>query len=734
MWEDAGRARHRGGAAGDEGVAMVAALPPRVRGVVLRALVAGRAGLRRLPPLDPSREGLQLLLGAAVGLATGVVAWALITGVHLVAEAAFADPTPPWQVVAVPTLGGLAVGLLVRHVVPEVAGGGVVSTLEAVAIHRGRIRRRVAPGGVLATSVALGTGASGGREGPIVLFGGAVGSAIAGLGRLDEERTRSLVAAGVAAGIAASFNAPIGGMLFAIELLLGGLRRAGSLQVIVVAAVVSSVTARQLVGPGLPLFDPAQPARLDEPAELLVHAAIGLLALLVAHGFRRGEHLAGRAAARIRARVGTVATVGLGGLGVGLIALAVPEVLGEGAGLPAIPGASREPIRMMLDGLEGTGWAAAGGLLLLLVAKLLASVISIGTGSAVGTLAPTLFTGAALGGAVGAVAVPTLGLGSPMAFALVGMAAVFAAVVRAPLTAVILVFELTGNYELVLPLMLAVGIASFGADRLGWRSLYLESLRARGVTLARPDDVDVLQLVSVAEVMTGPDRPNVTVSADESADVLRARFARESLHGAVVVNRHGGLVGVVALSDLARTGATAADLATTRAVTASPDEPVFRAVQRMANLQVGRLPVVDPATRRVVGVFRRADVVRAYDRGIERTVTSRLTRDAQRMRDVTGLQAVELVVRAGSAADGRAVRDVAWPKRTVLTGVRRGTEALVPDGTTVLAADDQVVALTAEPEEVLALLRDPATGPEPAPPPGPAPDGPDRGTDQEGIA
>ena len=688
----------------------------------LRAAALGRAALLRLPPLDPSREGLQLLLGAAVGLATGVVAWALITGVHLVAEAAFAAPTPPWQVVAVPALGGLVVGLLVRYVVPEVSGGGVVATLEAVAIHRGRIRRRVAPGGVVATSVALGTGASGGREGPIVLLGGAVGSLIAGLGRLDEERTRSLVAAGVAAGIAASFNAPIGGMLFAIELLLGGLRRAGSLQVIVVAAVVSSVTARQLVGPGLPLFDPAQPAQLDRPAKLLVHAAIRLLALLVAQGFRRGVHLAGLAAARVRARVGTVATVGLGGLGVGLIALAVPEVLGEGAGLPAVPGVSREPIRMMLDGLQGTGWAAAGSLLVLLVAKLLASLVSIGTGSAVGTLAPTLFTGAALGAAVGAVVVPTLGLGSPTAYALVGMAAVFAAVVRAPLTAVILVFELTGDYELVLPLMLAVGIASFGADRLGWRSLYLETLRARGVTLARPDDVDVLQLVSVAEVMTGVDGPNITVPADEPADALRARFARASLHGAVVVDATGGLVGVVALSDLARTGATAADLATTRVATASPDEPTFRAVQRMANLQVGRLPVVDATTRRVVGVFRRADVVRAYDRGIERTVATRLTRDAQRMRDVTGLQAVELVVRAGSAADGRAVRDVPWPRRTVLTGVRRGTAALVPDGTTVLAEDDQVVALTAEPDEVLALLRDPAVVPAPAPAPDPAPD------------
>lgn len=697
----------------------------------------------RVPPLDPSREGLQLVLAGIVGLLTGVVAWALITGIHLVAGLAFSDPTPAWQIVAVPTLGGLAVGLLVWRVVPEVSGGGVVTTMEAMAIHRGRLRRRVPLAGVAATSIALGTGASGGREGPIVLFGGAVGSLVAGLGRMDEDRTRSLVAAGVAAGIAASFNAPIGGMLFAIELLLGGLRRAGALQTIVVAAVVSSVTARQLVGPGLPLFQPARSARLGDATELLVYASLGLLALLVAAGFRHGEVIAMRVFGRVRTRVGAPLTVALGGLVVGLTALLVPEVLGEGADLPNVPGAAREPIRAMLDGLLGSGWSVAFTLLVLLVAKLFASVVSIGSGSAVGTLAPSLFTGAALGGAVGAIAVEVLGVRSATGFALVGMAAVFAAVVRAPLTAIILVFELSGDYELVLPLMLAVGIASFGADRLGWRSIYVEGLRRRGVTLERPDDVDVLQLVEVREVMTRADAPNATVRGDMPVDVLRAHFTAASLHGAVVIDAQGLLIGVVARSDLERDGAdrpgaTAADIATRRPASAVPDEPVFRAVQRMANLDVGRLPVIDEATGRVVGVFRRADVVRAYDRGIERTVADRMARDAGRLRDVTGLEAVRLVVAAGSVVDGATVRDVRWPERTILTGVRRGTVAIVPDGDTALAADDLIVALTGDPDALRDLLRrpsaaaDPVSAPDqpapdlPAPgPPAPGPPGPD---------
>ena len=669
---------------------------------------------RRMPALDPSRDGLQLVLAGLVGLATGVLAWALTSGVHLVADVVFSDVVPAWQVVVVPTLGGLVVGLLVWRHAPEVSGGGVIATMEALAIHRGRIRRRSIVPGVAATSIALGTGASGGREGPIVLFGGAVGSLVAQSMRLDEDRTRSLVAAGVAAGIAASFNAPIGGMLFAIELLLGGLRRAGALQTIVVAAVVSSVTARQLVGPGLPLFQPARSARLGDATELLLYALLGLLALLVAAGFRHGEEIAMRVFGRVRTRVGVPITVAIGGLVVGLTALLVPEVLGEGADLPNVAGASREPIRAMLDGTLGSGWSVAFTLLVLLVAKLFASVVSIGAGSAVGTLAPSLFTGAALGGAVGAVAVEVLGVRSASGFALVGMAAVFAAVVRAPLTAIILVFELTGDYELVLPLMLAVGIASFGADRLGWRSIYVEGLRRRGVTLERPDDVDVLQLVAVREVMTAAESPNATVRADTPVSVLRTRFTDESLHGTIVIDVDGLLVGVVARSDLdreagARPDATAADIATRRPASAVPDEPVFRAVQRMANLDVGRLPVIEPATGRVIGVFRRADVVRAYDRGIERTVADRMSRDAGRLRDVTGLEAVRLVVAAGSVVDGACVRGVRWPERTILTGVQRGTAAIVPTGDTALTADDLIVALTGDPDALRDLLRRPST-------------------------
>lgn len=650
-----------------------------------------------------------LTLAGLTGVLTGTMVWVLISLVELIQHLVWSSPVPPWQLLVVPTVGGLVVGLLVGRVVPESRGGGVVTTMEALAVRGGQLRRRVPFAGTLATAVALGTGASGGREGPIVLIGGAIGSGVGRLLPLDEERTRSLVAAGAAAGIGATFNAPIGGMLFAIELLLGGIRRSGSLQAVVVASVVSAVTARQLVGEGLPLFQAGPGLGLGEPVELLLYAALGLAAVLVAWGFRTVGSASRRLFARVSARVGMPISVALGGLGVGLIALVFPEVLGEGSELPAIDG-NREPIQAMLDGGFGLEWSSAGLLVLLLLAKLLATSLSVGSGSAVGIFAPTLFTGAALGGAFGIAATQLLTseTADPGGFALVGMAAVFAATVRAPLTAILIVFELTGSYDLVLPLMLAVGIAMFLTEMLGWESLYLWKLRERGVVYGQPDDLDVLQLVTVEEVMSPSD---ATVTPETDVDELRRLFATGGHHGYLVVDEHGRLVGVVAASDLGRGGRTAGELCTRRVVTVGPSDPVFRAVRRMASLDVGRIPVLDPIDRRVVGVFRRADVVRAYQRGITRSLGSQQRAQAGRLRDLSGVRFVEVVVTPDSPLADALVRDVRWPPKTVLTSIRRGGDVVVPTGDTRLQAGDELVALTGQGDEVTQLV----TGSQPDP-------------------
>jgi CIC family chloride channel protein len=647
-------------------------------------------------------EPVMLALGALTGVATGVAAFVLISLVELVSHLAWSDPAPWWQLLLVPTLGGVVVGVLVSRLAPEVAGGGIVSTMEALAIRGGTLRRRVPWGATLATSLALGTGASGGREGPIVLIGGSLGSALGRLVPLDEDRTRILVAAGAAAGIGATFNAPIGGMLFAIELLLIGLRRAAAVQVIVVAAVAGSVTARQLVGEGLPILRPRPGLALGAPSELLLYAALGVAAVVVAAGFRYGEDAARRAAAVVRRRIGPVATVGLAGLLVGCIALAVPEVLGEGADLPPIDG-QRDPLQAMLDVAWGTGWDAAGFLLLLVVAKLLATLVTVSAGSAVGTFAPMLLTGAALGGAFGIVAAQLFGVdvADPGAFALVGMAAVYAATARAPMTAIIIVFELTGSYDLVLPLMLTVGVAMAAGGARGWDSIYVHQLRRRGVVYGQPEDLDVLQTVRVSEVMTR-DVPTVPAHLDVAS--LRLRLQSTGHHGFVVVDGDGKLVGIVTRADLDRPGATVREIATRRVLTAEPDDPVFRAVRRMGSLDVGRLPVLDPVTRRVVGIVRRQDVVRAYQRGIDRSLGAQQRAEAGRLRDLAGVRFVEFVLERDAPVVGQAVRDISWPERSVVTSVRRAGEVVVPDGATVLEAGDELVVLTGDPDAVRVVV------------------------------
>jgi chloride channel protein, CIC family len=636
---------------------------------------------------------MMLPLAVTTGFLTGVLAWILISLVELVQHLLWSDPAPRWQLLLIPTLGGLLVGLWVARVVPEARGGGVVTTMETIALRGGRFRARVPLSGATATGVALGTGISGGREGPIVLIGGATGSLLARLLPPDEDRTRVLVAAGAAAGIGASFNAPIGGMLFAIELLLGGIRRAGSLQVVVVASVAASVTARQLVGEDLPLFRPRPGLVLGAPAELLLYAVLGVAAVVVASLIRRSEDLARGAFRHVRTRRGgRLLAPTLGGAAVGAVALLLPEVLSDGADLPPIDGANR-PIQAMLDVEFGLGWAAAGFLLLLLLAKLVATVLAIESGAPVGTFAPMLFMGAALGGALGIVAVELLGPETvdPGAFALVGMAAVFAATARAPLTAILIVFELTGSYALVLPLMVAVGIATFVAELRSAESIYHHQLRERGVVYGQTEDLDVLQTVTVGEVMTAG---HPVVPEHLPRGELEARFTITGSHGFAVTDDAGRLVGVISVRDLDRPGDTAGALCTRRALTVGPEDPVFRAVRRMASLDIGRIPVVDPATREVLGMMRRADVVSAYQRGINRSTGVQQRQAAGRLRDLTGLRFVEVIAEDGSPVAGAAVRDVSWPERTVLTSIRRRGEVLVPTGTTVIEPGDELVALT----------------------------------------
>jgi chloride channel protein, CIC family len=239
----------------------------------------------------------------------------------------------------------------------------------------------------------------------------------------------------------------------------------------------------------------------------------------------------------------------------------------------------------------------------------------------------------------------------------------------------------------------------FVSDRVQPGSIYTLPLLRRGIVYAEPEDIDIMQTVRVGEVMTAnPD----TVPADMPLPALIDEFGRTRHHGFPVVE-DGRLVGVVTLSDLGRAGPdglegaelTAGDICTRHPLTVTPDDPVFRAVRRMASLDVGRLPVVSPDDHgRLVGLVRRADIVKAYQRAVTRSLGVQHRQQSSRLRDLSGARFVEFVVEPAAPVTGEAVRDVPWPERTVLTSVRRGADLIMPNGDTVLQAGDVVVALT----------------------------------------
>ena len=649
-------------------------------------------------------EGVLLALGALTGLITGLLAAALILAIRWLQPLLWGTGSvPQWAVVAIPTLGGLVVGLIVTYVANEPSGSGVVRTMEILAVRGGRFRRRVPAAGLAATTIALSSGASGGREGPIVLMGGATGSLIGQLFRLDEARLRALVAAGVAAGIGASFNAPIGGMLFAMEVILGQFR-ARSLQVVVISSVVGSVTARQVVGVGV-TFDLGAGHTFGDPRELMGYVTVGMAAAVLGVAFVRGEALARAGFTWLRRWMWRPLTLAVGGLGVGIVALAVPEVLGTGEGLPGISG-MQEPIHRLLTEGVGTGWRAVAVLLVLLVAKFVATMFTLGSGSAVGNFAPTLFTGAALGAAVGT-AMDTMGPAAgvdPAAFALVGMAAGFAASTGAPLTAILIVFELTGDYGMVLPLMLACGIANWLSERIEKDSVYTRPLNDRGIVHGTIEDVDVLQSVRVGDAMT-TDHP--AVLDVQSVGELRRLFDRTGSHGFAVVDGGHRVVGVVTRSDLdaaadlttVRTGGRrvddllVSDIATAHPIVVHPDDPVHTAVHRMAALDIGRVPVVERHTKRLLGMMRRGDVVRAYQAGLDHHLGGQHRAASHALRDLGGVAFQEETVAADSLAAGVEIRNVNWPPRTIVVSVRRAGGIVVPTGDTRLQIDDVLVVL-----------------------------------------
>ena len=647
----------------------------------------------------PDRFGGRfLLLAALTGVAVGLGAWALVGAIEVVESAleALDIGDRPWLLLVVMPAGFLAAWAIARYYAPEVAGDGVPEAAASLAVSGGRIRGRVGPAKVIATAFTLGAGGSAGREGPIVLIGASAGSKLASLFNLGEDQVRSLVAAGAAAGIGASFNAPIAGMLFAMEVILSSFA-IRHMSAVVIASVAAAITSGELVGEELN----SAVYSLNHPAELVLY---GLLAIVIT-GFavfflrfldkvERWVHTSGRDRNWLRPV----------GFGVVTAALVLAEPLLMGTDTARLAGTGQEVTQGLLATATAvsdvTSEVSALWWMLGLVAlgKVVATVFTFGGGGSGGAFMPSLFIGAMVGTAFAQVAgstwtVSELSTGS---FAVVGMATMFSAMARAPLTAILLVFEVTGvrEYGLILPLMLAAVVATLLTERLSADSVYTMALSRRGIPRTRTGEVDVLDTVQVGEVMAPP---QVVVGLHTPLAEVQAELDRHRSHGVPVVDAAGGLAGIVTVTDILSAGgshtALVSDVMTARPITATPGTRVSEAMARMASLGVGRLPVVaedDPS--RLVGLFRREDAVRAYHRALGSQTDHALQRARLAQRIHPGSGYFDFRVPPGSMADGRAVRDVNWPEGSTLVSVRRGLDVIVPVGPTVLRRGDVVTA------------------------------------------
>lgn len=627
--------------------------------------------------------------GAAllVGLMSGVGIWLFKRLIDLAHTLAYTDlgdvlqPIGPWTLAVVPVLGGLIVGGLLHFLIGEERHHGVAGIMEAVALAGGRLRYKRVPAKALASAVSIGSGAAVGPEDPSVQIGANLGSMVGQWLRVSDDRVRTLVAAGAAGGIAAAFNAPIAGVFFALEIILGELS-AGMLGGVVLSAVISAVFTQAVSGPQPAFHVPAY--AFSSAAELPLYLGLGVVAGPIAALYVRTLYQAQDVfhALRVPRWVKPV----IAGAIVGVAGLMLPQLLSVGY----------ETIEQILNGAA----FPIGLLLALTFGKLILTPVSIGGGFQGGVFAPSLYIGAALGGAYGGLMqrlLPGMHI-TPAAFAMVGMAAVLAGTVHAPLTAILLLFEMTNDYHIILPLMFAVMISLVVSQRIQRDSVYALGLARKGVRLQRGRDVEVLDALTVGEVMQ---TDYATVNDTDSLTAAAEVFARTRHHGLPVVTAGGELAGIVTIQDLDRAqtehageALTVGQICTRDLLVAYPDESIGAALRRMGARDVGRLPVVarDNA-RQLLGMLRRTDLVRAYDIALTRRAKMRHQAQQIRLGTYGGVSVEELVISATAPCANKRVGQVAWPRDCVLASVRRKRQIMIPRGDTMLRADDVLVVV-----------------------------------------
>ncbi len=560
------------------------------------------------------------LLAAVIGASAGVIAFVLYRLIGLITNIAFfhrlsfsfANPAEhhlgAW-VIVVPVVGGAIVGVMARYGSPKIRGHGIPEAMEAVLTNRSRIEPKVAILKPISAAIAIGTGGPFGAEGPIIQTGGSVGSVVGQVLHMTAAERKVLLACGAAAGMAATFSTPLAAVILAIELLLFEFKSRSFIPLVIATTIATSVHY-QFMGGG-PMFAVA-PVDFGIPGALPWYVVLGVLCGLAAVGFSKLLYWVEDQFEKLP--VHWMWWPAIGAVGLGVIGYFVPRVLGVGY----------DTITEILN-----NQLTLKVLLLVMVFKALALVVSLGSGTSGGLLAPMFMSSAAMGGAFALLVdrlFPGAGL-APGAFALVAMGAVFGAASRATFAFIIFAFELTRAYESVLPLMLVSVIADGIAILLMPTSIMTEKLARRGLRIHQDYEPDVLQQVTVGETMS---TDMVTVPAGMSVGELAQRIsshqpAYTSHQGFPIVDEDGRLRGLITRGDILRAleqnpngSMSVLDAGSKALVVTYPDELLSEAADKMLHHQVGRLPVVDRSDPgRLLGYLGRAGVMAARLRRLE---------------------------------------------------------------------------------------------------------------------
>ena len=570
-----------------------------------------RVSLRVVPSENHRVFAVALIAGALCGLAAVTFHLAIIaTENRLIERALHAHGrTWIWWTILIPTLGGLISGALLQYVVPGARGSGVPQVKVAFAVRGGRVPFTEALGKFLIGVLQIGTGSSLGREGPTVQICAGVASTLGRGVALSRDNLRRLLPVGVAAGIAAAFNAPIAAVTFTIEEVVGDLDQA-VLAWIVVAAAIAAAIERSILGEH-PVFTITKHYGLDHASSLIFYAALGFAAAIASLAFTESL-LNLRKRFQKMTLIPAWAQPGVGGLVTGILAAIALGWLHVGG----VTGGGYETLSEAL-----AGNLAIKALLVLCVMKLVATVFSYSSGGAGGIFAPALFIGGMLGGAFGYVDKVALHHADHQigAFALVGMGAVFAGIIRAPITSVLIIFEMTGSYDLILPLMISNMTAYAIARHFRPVPIYEALLQQDRIFLPHKGDgmSHALERLLVRDAMTA--NP-VTINSAATVSQALKQVEKDSFSTYPVVNDDGGFVGFVSEARLRRTAAENGSEQNVRkliqhSANVETDYKLVRAVVRMEKSGVRHLAVVDRRNgSKLIGLLTMSDVVRAHAR------------------------------------------------------------------------------------------------------------------------